>query len=77
MHIIEIEQSSAKSAQQRLIDDMMALIACFSGKLYGMRSAKTRKSLSQKKLMQKQITLIIDREINGTTNNLIRQILAE
>ena len=77
VHIIEIEQSSTKSAQQRLINDMMALIACFSGKLYGMRSAKSRKSLSQKKLMQKQITRIIDREINGTTNCLIRQILAE
>ena len=39
--IIEIAQKQDKSVQERLVDDMMTLIACFSGKLYGMRPKKT------------------------------------
>jgi len=32
-----------KSVQEELVEDMMALIASFSGKLYGMRSGKTKR----------------------------------
>ena len=46
LHIMSDEVSD-KSAQEELVEDMMALIASFSGKLYGMRS-KTKKMRRQR-----------------------------
>ena len=49
LHIMS-DEISDKSVQEELVEDMMALIASFSGKLYGMRS-KAKKEL-QKQLEQ-------------------------
>jgi len=48
--IIILENSLEKSVQQELVDDMMSFIACFSGKLYGLRSKQSR---AKKKLIVK------------------------
>ncbi|MHA1611808.1 MAG: IS607 family transposase [Promethearchaeota archaeon] len=40
--IIALKTSLGKSVQHELVDDMMSLIACFSGKLYGLRSQQAR-----------------------------------
>jgi len=40
--IIALKNSLGKTVQQELVDDMMSLIACFSGKLYGLRSRQSR-----------------------------------
>ena len=40
--IIALKNSLGKTVQQELVDDMMSLIACFSGKLYGLRSQQAR-----------------------------------
>jgi len=37
------DMESEKSVQEELVEDMMALIASFSGKLYGLRSGKRKK----------------------------------
>lgn len=37
----------SKSGQQELVEDMMSLIASFSGKLYGLRSSKKKKLLRE------------------------------
>lgn len=36
-----------KSGQQELVEDMMSLIASFSGKLYDLRSSKKKKLLRE------------------------------
>lgn len=45
-HGVEIvvvkDQEKEKSVQEELVEDMMALIASFSGKLYGLRSKKNK-----------------------------------
>jgi predicted site-specific integrase-resolvase len=45
-HGVEIvvvkDQAKEKSVQEELVEDMMALIASFSGKLYGLRSKKNK-----------------------------------
>ena len=45
-HGVEIvvmkDKDKEKSVQDELVEDMMALIASFSGKLYGMRSKKNK-----------------------------------
>lgn len=45
-HGVEIvvvnDKDKEKSVQEGLVEDMMALIASFSGKLYGMRSPKNK-----------------------------------
>ena len=38
--ITVIEDETDKSAQEELVDDLIKLVASFSGKLYGMRSSK-------------------------------------
>lgn len=40
-HIINKEPDK-KSLEQELVDDMLAIVTCFAGKLYGMRSSKAR-----------------------------------
>lgn len=40
--IIVKDKNEEKSVQEELVEDMMSLIACFSGKLYGMRSRKSK-----------------------------------
>lgn len=42
--VIVKQQTEAMSVEQELMNDMMSLIASFSGKLYGMRSKNKRKS---------------------------------
>lgn len=41
--VIVRDTAGEKNVQEELVEDMMSLIACFSGKLYGMRSRKARK----------------------------------
>ena len=40
--IVALKNSLGKTVQQELVDDMMSLIACFSWKLYGLRSRQSR-----------------------------------
>lgn len=48
VEIIVVKQNKdERSVEQELIDDMMSLIASFSGKLYGMRSKGTRGSTKE------------------------------
>ena len=43
VNIIVVKDKNAdKSVQEELVEDMMSLIASFSGKLYGMRSKKNK-----------------------------------
>ena len=46
--IIVLKNSLGKNVQQELVDDMMSLIASFSGKLYGLRSIQSRAKKNQK-----------------------------
>lgn len=39
-----LSEGDSDSAQQELVDDMMGLIASFSGRFYGLRSAQKRKA---------------------------------
>ena len=39
--IVTLKNSLGKTVQQELVDDMMSLIACFSEKLYGLRSRQS------------------------------------
>lgn len=41
--IVVKDEKLDKSVQEELVEDMMTLIASFSGKLYGMRSKKNKK----------------------------------
>lgn len=43
--IISIRNSAHSSPQEELVNDLMTLIACFSGKLYGMRSHGRKKKI--------------------------------
>ena len=43
---IAADNTKSKSAQEEMVDDMMALIASFSGKLYGMRSKAKKEGLA-------------------------------
>ena len=45
--IIVKNENDEKSVQEELVDDMMSLTACFSGKLYGMRSRKIKREKGQ------------------------------
>lgn len=40
--IVVKDENADKSVQEELVEDMMSLIASFSGKLYGMRSRKNK-----------------------------------
>lgn len=53
VEIIRIEQADV-SDEDDLIGDMMALIASFSGKLYGRRSAKRRKQLKESEITKEK-----------------------
>jgi putative resolvase len=74
--IIELNQPRETSVQQSLVDDMMALIACFSGKLYGLRSAKRRKQKSVEVLIEKTIDQQLSRATTRAINNIVAQILS-
>ena len=73
--IMELSQLSEKSVQQSLVDDMMTLIACFSGKLYGLRSAKRRKRKVMDSLIEKaiqhQLSHAITRAITKTVARMM------
>ena len=43
---VAADNTKSKSAQEEMVDDMMALIASFSGKLYGMRSKAKKEGLA-------------------------------
>ena len=49
VEIIETKSKKDKTVQEELVQDMMSLIACFSGRLYGMRSKKKKKRENEKK----------------------------
>ena len=53
VEIIRIEQTDV-SDEDDLVGDMMALIASFSGKLYGRRSAKRRKQLKESEIKKEK-----------------------
>ena len=53
--IVIRDAAHERSVQEELVEDMMALIASFSGKLYGLRSGKNRKK-------QKDVPDASDRE---------------
>jgi predicted site-specific integrase-resolvase len=44
--IIETKNTKNKTVQEELVNDMMSLIACFSGRLYGMRSKKKEHNMN-------------------------------
>lgn len=46
--IVVKDEKASKTVQDELVEDMMSLIACFSGKLYGMRSKKSMKQEGRK-----------------------------
>lgn len=46
--IIPLKSGVDKTQEQELLDDMMSLIASFSGKLYGLRSGKNKQSHERK-----------------------------
>lgn len=41
------DENQDKTVQEELVEDMMSLIASFSGKLYGLRSRRNRKGDGQ------------------------------
>lgn len=43
------EAKPDKNSQEELVDDMMSLLASFSGKMYGMRSSQRKKIAQQAK----------------------------
>ena len=47
--ITVIEDETDKSAEQELVDDLIKLVASFSGKLYGMRSSKKKQVVNSVK----------------------------
>ena len=55
--IVLQDRQQSKSVQDELVEDMMSLIACFSGKLYGMRSGRNRKKKEKKGKKIKKISL--------------------
>ena len=42
--IIVTEDMEEKNAQEEMVEDMMSLLASFSGKLYGMRSSRRKEA---------------------------------
>ena len=46
IHVM-IDEETSKSAQEEMVEDLMALIASFSGKLYGMRSKAKKNIIKQ------------------------------
>ena len=44
--IVVSDETKDKSVQEEMVEDMMALIASFSGKLYGMRSKAKKQSIA-------------------------------
>lgn len=46
--VIVKDENEEKSVQEDLVEDMMSLIASFSGKLYGMRSRKSKENKGAK-----------------------------
>lgn len=49
-----IEDETDKSAQEELVDDLIKLVAIFSGKLYGMRSSKKQQVVTA---VESEVTL--------------------
>lgn len=61
VEIVVMKQDAEKvSVEKELMDDMMSLIASFSGKLYGMRSRHNKSHSDLKKELTKQVTEPID-----------------
>ena len=57
VEIVVMKQDAEKiSVEKELMDDMMSLIASFSGKLYGMRSRHHKSHSDLKKELTKQVT---------------------
>ena len=45
--IVVKDKDNEKSVSEELAEDLMSLIASFSGKLYGLRSGKNKKSIKK------------------------------
>ena len=56
LHVLD-DKEETKNVQEELVEDLMAIITSFSGKLYGLRSHKN-------KLIEKQIKGVIDHVTN-------------
>ena len=52
--VVVKDQEKEKSVQEELVEDMMALIASFSGNLYGLRSKKNKTLFEKEKDYAKQ-----------------------
>ena len=70
--ICEIDHHTQKNVQESLVNDMIALIACFSGKLYGMRSIESRKKRSRLKYAQKYFNRLIEEESKQILQNILQ-----
>ena len=44
--VVVADEAKSQSAQEEMVEDMMALIASFSGKLYGMRGKAKRENIA-------------------------------
>ena len=70
--IVQIASGNEKtSLQHTLVEDMMALIACFSGKLYGMRSVRCRQQTASVTKEQQYSDRFIQEHIERTERRLI------
>lgn len=45
VEVISLDDNTTKSDQEELLDDFMALVASFSGRMYGMRSREHKRTL--------------------------------
>lgn len=50
--VVVKDESKVKSVQEELVEDMMSLIASFSGKLYGLRSGTKKRNIEYEQLTQ-------------------------
>ena len=51
--VVVKDQDGERSVQEELVEDMMALIASFSGKLYGLRSGRKKKEENKQNIIVK------------------------
>lgn len=55
VEIVVLNKREEVSVQQEMIDDLIALVTSFSGKMHGMRSWKNKKQLDAKKIEKPEI----------------------
>lgn len=72
VEIIAIDQDDSIDLEQQLVNDIMALMACFSGKLYQSRALKRKKK--EKNDEESIIRSYIENEIEKTIMEILMQI---